>query len=81
MYVTSGCSSNISFGLPARKIINMAFMVLAMNSGMDSAIVDPVNSDMLGIILATDALIENDEYCLKYIKAFRQGRIGNTAKK
>jgi 5-methyltetrahydrofolate corrinoid/iron sulfur protein methyltransferase len=80
VHVTSGLS-NISFGLPARKIINMAFMVLAMNSGMDSAIVDPVNSDMLGIILATDALIENDEYCLKYIKAFRQGRIGNTAKK
>jgi len=80
VHVTSGLS-NISFGLPARKIINMAFMVLAMNAGMDSAIVDPLNRDMLGLILATDALIENDEYCLHYIKAFRQGRIGNATKK
>ncbi|MGI6577090.1 MAG: methyltetrahydrofolate cobalamin methyltransferase [Eubacteriales bacterium] len=80
VHITSGLS-NISFGLPARKIINMAFMALAMNAGMDSAIVDPLNRDMLGIILATDALTENDEYCLNYIKAFRQGRIGNVTKK
>jgi 5-methyltetrahydrofolate--homocysteine methyltransferase len=59
-----------------RKSINEAFMVLAMNAGMDCAIVDPLNRDMLGIILATDALIENDEFCLSFIKAFRQGRIG-----
>lgn len=39
IHITSGLS-NISFGLPVRKNINQAFMVLAMNAGMDSAIVD-----------------------------------------
>lgn len=75
VHITSGLS-NISYGLPVRKSINMAFMALAMNAGMDCAIVDPLNRDMLGIIMATDALIENDEFCLGFIKAFRQGRIG-----
>lgn len=75
IHVTSGLS-NISFGLPARKLINQAFMVLAMNAGMDSAIVDPTNRDILGLIYATRALLEQDEYCLEYISAFREGLIG-----
>lgn len=79
IHITSGLS-NISFGLPARKNINQAFMVLAMSAGMDSAIVDPTNRDMLGMIYATDALIENDEFCLEYIGAFRQGLIGPVKK-
>lgn len=70
IHITSGLS-NISFGLPARKNINQAFMVLAMNAGMDSAIVDPTNKNMIGMIHATNALLEKDEYCLNYIEAFK----------
>ena len=69
IHITSGLS-NISFGLPVRKNINQAFMVLAMNAGMDSAIVDPTNKNMIGMIYATNALLEQDEYCLKYIDKF-----------
>jgi len=75
IHVTSGLS-NISFGLPARKLINQAFMVLAVNAGMDSAIIDPTNRDLLGMIYAAKALSEKDEYCLEYISAFREGLIG-----
>ena len=70
IHITSGLS-NISFGLPVRKNINQAFMVLAMNAGMDSAIVDPTNKNMIGMIYATNALLERDEYCLQYIDKFR----------
>ena len=73
IHITSGLS-NISFGLPVRKNINQAFMVLAMNAGMDSAIVDPTNKNMIGMIYATNALLERDEYCLEYI-----GKFGNKA--
>ena len=73
IHITSGLS-NISFGLPVRKNINQAFMVLAMNAGMDSAIVDPTNKNMIGMIYATNALLESDEYCLEYI-----GKFGNKA--
>ncbi len=71
IHITSGLS-NISFGLPARKYVNQAFMVLAMNAGMDSAIVDPTNKNMIGMIYAANALLEKDDFCLKYIDAFTE---------
>lgn len=71
IHITSGLS-NISYGLPVRKNINQAFMVLAMNAGMDSAIVDPTNKNMIGMIYATTALLGKDEFCLNYIKEFQE---------
>jgi len=74
-HITSGLS-NISYGLPARKYINTAFMLLAMGAGMDSAIADPTNRDLMGVMYAAEALLENDEYCLNYISAYKKGDIG-----
>ena len=68
--------SNISFNLPVRKLINLGFTVLAMNYGLDSAILDPTNRDMLGLIYATEALLGEDEFCMEYISAYRDGLIG-----
>ena len=68
--------SNISFNLPVRKLVNMGFTVLAMNAGLDSAILDPTNRDMLGLIYATEALLGLDDYCMEYIGAYREGIIG-----
>jgi 5-methyltetrahydrofolate--homocysteine methyltransferase len=72
IHVTGGCS-NISYNLPARKFINRAFMILAMGAGLDSAIVDPLNKDMMGLIYAAEACLGIDEYCMEYISAFREG--------
>ena len=68
--------SNISYNLPVRKMINLGFTVLAMNAGMDSAILDPTNRDMMGLIYATEALLGNDDYCMEYIGAYREGLFG-----
>jgi len=76
IHVTGG-ASNISFNLPARKYINRSFIILAMNAGMDSAIIDPLNAEMMGLIYAAEALLGNDEYCIEYINAFRKGLFGN----
>ncbi len=72
--------SNISFNLPVRKLINLGFTVLAMNAGLDSAILDPTNRDMLGLIYATEALLGQDEFCMEYIGAYREGLIGPVKK-
>ncbi len=72
--------SNISFNLPARKLVNNGFAVLAMNAGLDSAILDPTNRDLLGLIYATEALLGKDDYCMDYIEAYRDGRIGPVKK-
>ena len=74
-HVVSGLS-NISFGLPARPVINHAFLVLAMYAGMDAAIMDVLDREMVGLLHATNALLGEDEYCMDYITAFREGRIG-----
>ena len=73
--ITSGLS-NISYGMPYRKIVNQNFLALALSAGMDSAIVDPTNRDTYATILAAEALLNQDRFCRKYNKAFRAGRIG-----
>ena len=72
--------SNISFNLPVRKLINYGFMILAMNAGLDSAIMDPTNRDMLGLVYATEALMGEDDFCMEYIGAYREGLIGPAPK-
>ena len=82
MYITGGFS-NVSFGIPYRKLINDVFLVLALDAGADSGIVDPVASppdDALAMNreseqfrLAEDALLGRDEFCQNYISAWRSG--------
>ncbi|MBI3991325.1 MAG: dihydropteroate synthase [Candidatus Omnitrophica bacterium] len=67
--------SNVSFGLPQRKLINSTFMCMAIYAGLDAAIVDPTDSRMLTSIFASEALIVKDEYCMNYITAIREGRL------
>lgn len=72
----TGAVSNISFNLPVRKVLNQAFLVLAMNAGMDSGVMDPTNRDMMGMLYATEAMLGLDDYCMEYIAAYRAGKFG-----
>jgi cobalamin-dependent methionine synthase I len=65
--------SNISYGLPARKQVNRAFMVSCMVNGLDGALIDPLDSVMMSIILATEAVLNKDPYCGNYLKGYRSG--------
>ena len=71
-----GAVSNISFGLPVRKMINIPFMILAMAAGMDGGILDPTNRDLYGMLLATNALLGEDEYCMEYLEGYRDELFG-----
>ncbi|MDR2656508.1 MAG: dihydropteroate synthase [Oscillospiraceae bacterium] len=67
--------SNVSFGLPARKLINQTFLVAAMAAGMDGAILDPLDTKLTSLIWASEALLGLDEYCLEYLDKYREGLI------
>lgn len=67
--------SNVSFGLPNRKLINSAFLSMAIQSGLDAAILDPTEKYVMSNIAASRALLCEDEYCGEYIKAFREGQL------
>ena len=75
VHITSGLS-NISFGMPFRKAINMQFLALTMAQGMDSAIMDPTSKDMQAVLHAVNALMGKDEYCMAYLESFREGLFG-----
>jgi len=66
--------SNISFGLPKRDVLNKSFLLLAMSMGLDSAILDPLDREMMAMIRAGEVLLGKDEYCLKYLTSFREGK-------
>ncbi|MEW5873187.1 MAG: methyltetrahydrofolate cobalamin methyltransferase [Chloroflexota bacterium] len=65
--------SNISFGLPARSFVNRYFLSLAIQAGLDSAILDPLDREIQAAILATELVLGRDNHCLNYIRASRKG--------
>ena len=84
IHITGGMS-NVSFGLPSRRLLNDAFLVLAVDAGADSGIVDPTTlniEQVLGIDrssrpfqLAVDVLTGVDSTCRAYVKAYRAGEL------
>lgn len=67
--------SNISFGIPARKLMNQAFLVAAVCAGMDGAILDPLDKKLMSFLYAAEALVGQDDYCMNYLTKFRDGSI------
>jgi len=64
-------ASNVSFGLPDRKIVNVAYLALAIANGLTTAITDPTVPEIQTTLLACDLLMGRDEYSMRWIKAFR----------
>jgi len=67
--------TNVSYGLPARKLINRAFLAAAINRGLDSAIIDPTDKLLYAMLKAATLVAGQDDYCMDYITVFRQGRL------
>jgi 5-methyltetrahydrofolate--homocysteine methyltransferase len=63
--------SNISFGLPARGRLNAAFLHMAVLAGLDAAIADPLNSELMAAVKVAEVLVGKDRHCRKYTRAFR----------
>ena len=68
--------TNVSYGLPNRKLVNRTFLVAAIARGLDSAILDPTDKELFGALKAAQMISGKDEFCMGYIDAFREGKIG-----
>jgi cobalamin-dependent methionine synthase I len=83
-HITGGMS-NVSFGLPNRRLINDAFLVMAIEAGADSGITDPIlnppgraldaDRSSAPFQLASDVLTGADRNCKAYLKASRSGAL------
>jgi 5-methyltetrahydrofolate corrinoid/iron sulfur protein methyltransferase len=88
LHITSGVS-NVSFGMPARRLINDVFLDLCARAGQDSGIVDPVAADIGRALqpdreaesyrLAAALLTGTDAFGVEFIEAFRAGRLSEPA--
>lgn len=74
VHITGGLS-NISFGLPLRHMINRSFLLLMMAAGMDSAIIDPLDRQIMASIRTAEMLLGHDPFCAGYLKGVRSGAI------
>ncbi|MGA2463438.1 MAG: methyltetrahydrofolate cobalamin methyltransferase [Thermodesulfobacteriota bacterium] len=75
VHTTCGLT-NVSYGLPNRKLVNRNFLVAAISRGLDSAILDPTDKQLYGALKSALMIVGQDEYCMQYIKGFREGRFG-----
>jgi len=66
--------SNISYGLPERKLINRSFLLMAAYAGLDAAILDPLDAKMMSVIKVADMLTTKDT-SRAYLRAHRKGAI------
>jgi 5-methyltetrahydrofolate--homocysteine methyltransferase len=72
----SGAISNISYNLPVRRLVNQAFAALAVSVGMNSAVIDPLDQDLRGVICAAEAMMGLDDFCAEYVSSYREGIFG-----
>jgi len=84
IHITGGFS-NVSFGLPCRRLINDVFIDLAVDAGADSGIIDPITSKIQNVLninrnsrpyqLTKDMLLGGDLYCKNFLRAYRKGEL------
>jgi len=71
-------ASNVSFGMPNRRILNRTFatMAVAAAMGLDAVMIDVRDKSLMAALIAADAVAGRDPYCKCYFKAFRAGKLG-----
>lgn len=63
--------SNISFGLPARPLLNASFYTMALANGLSAGIINPLATDMMTAYRAYRALAGKDRSCCDWIEAYK----------
>ena len=64
--------SNISQGTKNRELINRVFAVMAMANGLDSAICDANDEELMAAVASARIIMNLDIYCDSYVDVFKQ---------
>ncbi|WP_416898368.1 MAG: dihydropteroate synthase [Minwuia sp.] len=65
-------ASNISFGLPSRRVMNGHFLSMAAAAGMTSAIMNPLHDEDMNAVRAANVLLGHDPDCRTWLKTNRE---------
>ncbi len=71
-FMTIAGLSNVSFGLPERRLLNRTLLVLALQAGLDAVICDPLDSELMSSLHAGQALLGKDRSLRNYLKFIRE---------
>ena len=74
VHIGGGCS-NVSYGLPKRRYVNLALIAQAIYAGMDAGIIDPTVPEIVPMIMAAEAVAGFDDFCMNYVTAEREGKL------
>jgi 5-methyltetrahydrofolate--homocysteine methyltransferase len=66
--------SNVSFGIPQRRLVNWTFIVLALQKGLDAAILDPLDKKILASLVSAQALLGKDPSLKNYLSFIRKSQ-------
>ena len=66
--------SNVSQRCSNRELINRTYLAMAMAKGLDSAIMDPTDKELMDTAITAELLMEKMIYCDSYLEAARQQR-------
>jgi len=64
--------SNISQGAKSRSLINRTFLTMAVASGLDSAILDPKDNELMDTLITAELILNKHIYCDSYLDAYRK---------
>lgn len=64
--------SNVSQGTEKRSLINRTFLVMAVACGLDAAIADPLDKELMDAVITADLLLNKHIYCASFLDAYRK---------
>jgi len=64
--------SNVSQGTSVRSLINRTFLTMAIGSGLDAAILDPLDDELMNSLITAELILNKQIYCESYLDAYRK---------
>jgi 5-methyltetrahydrofolate corrinoid/iron sulfur protein methyltransferase len=64
--------SNVSYGLPERGRLNVAYLHMCLAAGLDAAIIDPMDQTLMAAVRTGEVLTGKDRHCRRYMRTFRK---------
>lgn len=64
--------SNVSQGTKFRSLINRTFLVMAVANGLTSAILDPLDKELMDAMITAELALNKNIYCDSFLDAYRK---------
>jgi 5-methyltetrahydrofolate corrinoid/iron sulfur protein methyltransferase len=64
--------SNVSQGAKTRSLVNRAFLTMAIAQGLDAAILDPLDKELMDAAITAELILNKQIYCDSYLDAYKR---------